>query len=79
MMNSKGMWQSLKNLLKSNKIQTPRRLNKNGETTTSPKEIAEIMNTFFLEKNKEIRKTFKQATMDPISLLMKLIPKPDDE
>ena len=79
MRNSKGLWNSLKNLMSANKIQTPRRLNISGETITSPKKISELMQNFFIEKINMIKETFVPATVDPIYLLSKLIPKPDTE
>ena len=79
MMNNKGMWQSLQDLMYKNWIQTPRRLNYQGQTITSPKEIAQKMCKFFIKKVMKIREKFTKPSMDPIRLLRILIPRPKSE
>ena len=45
---------------------------------TSPKQIAEYANTFFIEKVKKIRAELPKINSDPIEILSKLIPRCND-
>ena len=44
------------------------------KTTTSPKDLAETMNKFFINKTREIRKDIPETNEILTDLLMKLIP-----
>ena len=50
-----------------------------GKNVTSPKQIAEIANNFFIEKIETIRSKFKPDLVKPLDILGKLIPRIEDE
>ena len=75
--NKMKMWSSLKELAGQDKITTPRTIIHEGDTVTSPKELAEILNNHFIETVKTTREEFPDPRMSPIEILEKTMPRPD--
>ena len=75
---TKDKWKFLKKFNKKEVPHPPRQILRNGESITSPKQIAEYANTFFIEKVKKIRAELPKINSDPIEILSKLIPRCND-
>ena len=69
------MWKILKQVTLKNKNCTPTSINALGYTYNEPKIISNIMNNFFIQKIKNIRKEFLNNKIDPLLFLKNLKPK----
>ena len=75
MVDTKNNWKFLKQYNKCKKSRPPDRLNCNGKMLSSPKELANIANNFFISKIEKIRRGFTPDEITPIEILEKLVPK----
>ena len=71
----KTMWTTLKSVTKTNTQQTPTHLVNNNTFVTSPRAIANIANTHYINKINTIRNSFKKLTLNPMHILSTLIPR----
>ena len=73
--NKNKQWKFIKNFNNSNKQQIPNNITHNNKQITSPRELANIANNYFIDKIIKIRNAFTPSTTDPIEILSKLIPR----
>ena len=65
----------MKEFSDNKKQQIPNNITFNNIQVTSPLQIANIANEYFITKIKNIRNSFKQSYITPMYILEKLIPK----
>jgi len=70
-----AMWPTLKNLTNTNKQNAPTTLIHNSTFVSSPRAIASIANTHYINKINTIRNSFKKLTLNPMHILSTLIPR----
>ena len=75
----KTQWKFLRKFNNKNNQQIQNNISHNGKQVTSPKEIANIANNFFVNKIIQIREKFTNFNIDPIELLESLIPRNKNE
>ena len=68
-------WKTVKTINKTDNQQPPDKIIHNNTCITSPKQIAQIANDFFITKIQEIRQQFTPPTVDPITILKRLKPR----
>ena len=74
---TKTMWKRVAEKLDKEKTDIPRNIVDGDKIVSSPIKLARLFMTFFKDKIKEIRKKFIEPKVDPITILGKLIPKPE--
>ena len=69
---TKGRWYTIKNLAQENKTTTPSRILDKGAYITSPKEIANSLQDFFIDKIIKIREGFTPPTVAAREILRRI-------
>ena len=77
--NSRKLWKSIQVVTNDDNATLPRRINFEGRTINSSKEIANICMKYFINKIESIRNRFKNSELDPLMFLRFLIPEADQE
>ena len=72
-------WKFLKSYNKQEKSAPPSTLSVRGYIFNKPRDIANLMNNFFISKIEQIRQTFTDEEIGPIEILQKLIPRVENE
>ena len=73
--NNNDKWKLIKDINKSNKYNPPTTIKTKEGYVTSPRQIAQLANSYFINKIKLIRESFSNVGIDPIEILRILIPK----
>ena len=76
--NYRDKWKCLKETNSNKRLGPPSTLINKGQTITSPKKMAQIANNFFIEKIQKIRDNITAYEIDPIEILISLIPRVKD-
>ena len=76
--NFRNGWREVKNFNGLEKSVTPTRIGYQGRVITSPKEIANIANDFYISKVIELSAALNHEQRDPIALLSRIIPRRED-
>ena len=71
----KTMWTTLKNLTNNKGQQQPATILHNNNFISSPRALANLANTHYVDKVNKIRQAFKKLTLNPIHILSTLIPR----
>ena len=71
-------WKFLKQYNKQEKCSPPMSIVINGNNMTSPKEIANISNNYFIQKIEKIRNEFFNDIVSPMEIVNKLIPRVEE-
>ena len=73
----RNIWKEHRNFNNKEEASTPTKLNENWKEINSSKKIVQILSNFFKNMIEDMRKEFKKVDDDPITLLSKLIEKPE--
>ena len=70
---SSSIWKNVKNWLGWSNGGPPTKLSQNGTLYSKPKDLSRIMNTFFVEKVRNLRQNLPQSLSDPLKPVEKLM------